>query len=235
MKRFIFLFFFLALLQEAHPEITVDVGTVEPNQVAIIRVTVTNPNTADLLWNNTLRIEDVHPNFVPVQSEYTLSHEIRPGQTDIGELTFQVKKEADAGVYPIVISLSGGVGACEEGCVPYFIERELTVRVIRNEPELAVSHTLKDTTIVVTLTNTGTGKAHAVTCEGVTVGIIESGESTEVTIDKKSTFTVQYEDKYGKKFSQSFRISEKKQESSAQSVLVIVGILLGYFFKKSTN
>jgi len=222
-------------LQEAEPEIVIDVGTVVPNQVAVIRVTVTNPNTADMLWGNTLKIEEVHPFFVPLQSEYILSHEIRPGQTDIGELTFQVTREAKAGEYPLTISLSGGVGACEEGCVPYFIEKEVSIRVIRDEPKISVSHTIQGTQIAITLTNTGTGEARAVLCDETTVGTILPGKSTEIYIDKKSTFTVEYEDEYGKKFTQSFRISEKKQEASFQSVLVVIGIFLGYFFKRSTN
>lgn len=232
---FLLLFLLQEPLQEAEPEIVIDVGTVAPNQVAVIRVTVTNPNTADMLWGNTLKIEEVHPSFVPLQSEYILSHEIRPGQTDIGELTFQVKREAEAGEYPLTISLSGGVGACEEGCVPYFIEKEVSIKIIRDEPEITVSHTIQGTQVAITLTNTGTGEARAVLCDETTVGTILPGKSKEITIDKKSTFTVEYEDEYGKKFTQSFRISEKKQEASTQSVLVVIGILLGYFFKRSTH
>ena len=126
MKGFLVLFIFLSISfplvlafqdeqPQAKPEIRVDVGVTEPNQVSLIRVTVTNPNTADLLWGNVLKIGEAHPYFVPLQSEYTLSHEIRPGSTDIGELTFQTTRDAEAGSYPLTISLSGGVGPCEEG------------------------------------------------------------------------------------------------------------------------
>ncbi len=231
----VILILLLLLLQEAEPEITVDVGTVEPNQVAVIWITVKNPNTAELLWRNTVRIEEAHFYFVPLQKEYALSHEIRPGQTDIGELTFQVKKEAEAGVYPIVISLSGGVGSCEEGCIPYFIEKEILIKVRREEPSLEVSHAISGTHIVIKLTNTGTGEAYNVMCEEVSVGLIKPGESREVTLDKRSTFTITYEDEYGKEFSQPFRISEEKQESSAQSVLFVIGIFLAYLLKRSTQ
>lgn len=220
------------VLQEAVPEITVDVRPLEPNQVGVIRVTVTNPSTADLLWGNRLKIEDQHSNIVPIQAEYALAHEIRSGQTDIGELTFQVKKEAEAGEYPIKISLSGGVGPCEEGCVPYFIEKEVTIKVIRTEPDIEVTQKVGGTHIAVTLTNRGSGKAHDVTCDTTTVGTILPGEQKNITIDKKSTFTVTYKDEYGKQFTQSFRITESKQESSAQGVLVVLGILSGYFLRK---
>lgn len=238
--RWVLTLFLFLLLQEAAPEITVDVNPVEPNQVAIIRVTVTNPGTAEMLWGSAVRIEEIHPYFVPLQAEYTLSHEIRPGETDIGEVTFQVKREAEAGEYPLTISLSGGVGSCEEGCVPYFIEKGVTVKVLRNEPELTVSHKIQGTQVVITFKNTGTGKALQVTCDGTTLHTLSPGKSEDITLDKKSTFTITYEDEYGKKFTQSYRIAESTPDtpdtdSSAQSLLVVAGMLAAYFFKKNTN
>lgn len=238
MKVLFLVFLSILLFQEAQPEVAVDVGTVEPNQVAVIRVTVTNPNTADMLWNNMLRIEETHPYFVPIREEYTLSHEIRPGQTDIGELTFQVTREAQAGSYPLTISLSGGVGACQEGCVPYFVEKEVSVKVVRDEPTIDVTHVMSRDQIVVTLKNTGTGKAQEVTIEGILVGTIRPGEQAEVTVEnQKSSFTVAYEDDYGKKFTQAYRISEKKPEkdSPTQTGLCVAGILFAYLFKRGRN
>ena len=227
----------LPLLGEATPEMRVDVGSVEPNEVAVIRVTITNPNSADLLWNSVLRIEDAHPYFVPLQSEYVLSPQIKPGQTDIGEVTFQTKREAEAGNYPLTITLSGGVGACEEGCIPYFIEKEVMIKIIRNEPEIDVSHTVEGTKIHITIRNTGKGKAQSLVIDGITIAVLPPGEYKEITIDKKSTFTIAYEDEYGKKATLSYRITEDKQEveSSLQAGLVVVGIVIGYLFKKSTK
>ena len=233
--------FVLAFQEEqpqAQPEIRVDVGVTEPNQVSIIRVTVTNPNTADLLWGNVLKIEEAHPYIVPLQSEYTLSHEIRPGSTDIGELTFQTSRDAEAGGYPLTISLSGGVGPCEEGCIPYFIEKEIQIKVIRNSPDIEVSHTVEGTSITVTLYNRGSGKAKSVVCDSVTIPVLSPGETREIKIGRKNTFTVEYEDEYGKTFSQPYRISVDKpdsKDSSVQTGLVLAGIVLGYLFKKSRN
>lgn len=251
MKGFLVLFLFVFIsfplpfvlfLQEeqpqARPEIRVDAGVTEPNQVSLIRVTVTNPNTADLLWGNVLKIGEAHPYFVPLQSEYTLSHEIRPGSTDIGELTFQTTRDAEAGSYPLTISLSGGVGPCEEGCMPYFVEKEVQIKVIRNSPDIEVSHTVEDTSITVTLYNRGSGKAKSVVCDSVMIPVLSPGDTREITIDRTSTFTVEYEDEYGKTFSQSYRISVDKPEpkdSSLQTGLVLAGIVLGYLFKKSRN
>lgn len=236
MKVFLFLILFLCF-QEAQPEIAVDVGTVEPNQVARIRVTVSNPSTAELLWDNILRIEEAHPYFVPIKEEYTLSHEIRPGQTDIGELTFQVVREAEAGEYPLTISLGGGVGSCHEGCVPYFLEKEILVKVTRNEPEISISHTGSENQIKITIKNAGSGTAQNVTCNGEVVGTVKPGETKEITIDRKSSFIIEYEDEYGKKFTEPYRISESKPDgdSAVQSGLVLVGILFGYLFKRSRN
>jgi hypothetical protein len=231
----LFLFLFLPLLQEATPEMRVDVQSVEPNEVAVIRVTITNPSSADLLWNSVLRIEAAHPYFVLLQSEYVLSPQIKPGQTDIGELTFQAKREAEAGNYPLTVTLSGGVGVCEEGCTPYFIEKEISIKVIRNEPEIEVSHTVEGTKIVITIRNTGRGKAKSLVCDGVTIAVLPPGEYKEITLDKKSTFTIEYEDEYGKKDILSYRITEDnpEPESSLQVGLVVMGLVIGYLFKKS--
>lgn len=237
MKVLLLILVFL-LFQEAQPDVSVNVGTAEPNQVAVIRVTVTNPNTADMLWNNMLKIEEAHPYFVPIRGEYTLSPEIRPGQTDIGELTFQVTREAEAGSYPLTISLSGGVGACQEGCVPYFIEREVSVKVVRDEPNIDIAYVVSQGQIVITMKNKGSGKAQEVTIDGLVVGTIKPGETAEVTVENQmSSFTIEYEDNYGKKFAQAYRISESKPEkdSSLQTGLCVVGILFAYLFKRGRN
>lgn len=236
MKVF-FLFFFLVSFggvtfgfQEANPTITVDLGTVTPNQVAVMRITVSNPLTAETLWKNTIRIEETPPNFQPVKKESALSHEIRPGQTAIGELTFQVLREAEAGTYQMTISLSGGVGTCQEGCVPYFIEKSVTIKVVRDEPDLVITHTLQGDTLIITLRNVGTGKAESIICDGVTAGSLSPGEKKDVTLGKKSALTVTYEDTYGKKFTRSYTVAEKTQppekKASAQVILVLVGMVL---------
>jgi hypothetical protein len=231
----IVLLFLLVLLQEAQPELTVDVGSAEPNQVVVIRITVSNPNTADLLWENILRIEEVHPFLVPVKSECELSNKIWPGDVNVGELSVQVRREAEAGQYPVSITLSGGVGACEEGCVPYFIEKEALIKVVRDEPEIKITHTLQEASIIITLNNVGSGKAQNIACDGSVLDILLPGEKEKIVIENRSTFTIMYEDKYGKEFSYSYRISESKPEndSSVQSVLVGIGIILAYLFKRS--
>jgi uncharacterized membrane protein len=238
------LFFMLLVMQEtqpeAQPEITVDVGAAEPNQVVIIRVTVFNPGTADLLWNNTVRIEEVHPNLVPVKSEHTLPEKIKPGEVAIGEVSVQVKPEAESGVYPVVISLSGGVGTCEEGCIPYFIEKEVVITVIRESVEVKVTYTVSDSVIKVTIRNTGTTKVHSVECNGEPLGTLSPGETEDITIDTTDKFTVSYQDKYGKKISQSYQVKkptttpppEPETDIPVPSVLVGTGILLGYVLKR---
>ncbi len=232
---FLFLVFILESgttfsFQEAHPTITVDMGTVTPNQVAVMRVTVSNPLTAETLWNSTLQIEETHLNLQPVKRESALSHEIRPGQIDIGELTFQVLREAEAGTYQMTISLSGGVGTCQEGCVPYFIEKGVTVKVVRDEPDLVITHTLEGDTLVITLKNVGTGKAQSIICDGVTAGWLSPGEKKDITVGKKSALTVTYEDTYGKKFTRSYTVAEKTQppekKASIQVILVLVGMIM---------
>jgi len=235
-------FFLLSLLpatQEADPKITANIDPVEPNQVAIIRVTVTNPNNADMLWGNVLKIEELPPTFIPVRSEYSLSHEIRSGKTDIGELSFQVSRETEGGTYTVGISLSGGVGACEEGCIPYFIEKEIPVTVVRKEPEITISHTVQGNTITILLRNSGTGRAQSITCEDQSVSSLPPGKDIEFTIPFTNSFTVSYEDQYGKKYSQSFRISEStsdtEKDSSIQSILIFLGIFMGYLFNKHMN
>jgi hypothetical protein len=233
-------FLFLSLLtQEADPQIGADIEPVEPNQVAIIRVTVSNPSTADMLWGNVLKIEEIPPTFIPVRSEYALSHEIRPGKTDIGELSFQVSRETEGGTYPVNISLSGGVGPCEEGCVPYFIEKEISVTVVRNEPDINISHTVQGDTMVITLKNVGSGKAQSLFCGEMSVGTLTPGKEIEVTMEKTSHFTVAYEDQYGKKYSESFRITaqtpEPEKDTSIQSILIFCSIFIGYLFKRLMN
>jgi hypothetical protein len=233
------LFFLYLLSQEAIPQIKADVDPVEPNQVTIIRVTVTNPGTADMLWGNVLKIETLPPTFIPVRDEYTLSHEIRPGKTDIGELSFQVSRETEGGTYPVSISLSGGVGPCEEGCVPYFIEKEISVTVVRNEPDIRISHTVQGDTMVITLKNVGSGKAQSIICGETPVGTLTPGKETEVTMQKTSHFTMTYEDQFGKKFSESFRITEEtpepEKDTSIQSILIFCSIFIGYLFKRFMN
>ncbi len=239
MRSFLLFCVLFLCFQEARPDITVAVEPVEPNQVGIIRVTIANPSTAELLWGSVLRIEEAHPYIVPVKAEYDMASKIKPGEVDIGELTFQVAREAPAGEYPVTISLSGGVGACEEGCVPYFIEKEATIKVVRDQPDIVVAYTVQDTHIVVTLTNKGSGKAQNVTCGQVGVGTISPGAQKEVTLEKTSTFAVTYEDDYGKKFSQSYRITESKPEpdndASLQSGLIVLGMVFAYLFKRGTN
>lgn len=224
-------------VQEAQPKITVDVGPAKPNEVVVIRVTVENPGTADTLWKNVLRIADVHPNFVPVKIECALSEKIRPGQVDIGDVTVQVKREAEAGTYPVLITLSGGVGPCEEGCVPYLIEEEVVITVVRDEPELEITHTVQGDQIVITLKNIGGTRAQNILCNGETVDKIPPGSQKEIIIRKKSTFTVTYEDEYGKSFTKSYRISEggvdkEDKEASIQSALIGLGLFIGYLLKK---
>jgi hypothetical protein len=186
-----------------------------------------------------VRIEEYHQYFVPLQSEYMLTHKIKPGEADIGELTFQVKREAEAGTYPLSVSLSGGVGACEEGCVPYFIEKELSIKVIRNQPELEISHMIQGTEVVITLRNVGPGKAYNIVCDQTTIGTLETGERTEITITKTNTCTIQYEDKYGKKGTHSYRIVESQpdtpEDASSQAVCVVVGIVVAYILKKQSS
>jgi hypothetical protein len=241
--HFLLLFFMLLIMQEpqpeAQPEITVDVRTAEPNQVVIIRVTVQNPGTADLLWNNTIRIEEVHPHLVPVKSEHTLPEKIKPGEAAIGEVSVQVKPEAESGAYPAVISLSGGVGVCEEGCIPYFIEKEVVITVIRESAEVKVTYTVSDSVIVVTIRNTGTTRIHSLECNGEPVGTLSPGETEEITIDTTDRFTVSYQDKYGKKISQSHKVTqppttppEPETDIPFSPVLVSTGILLGYILKR---
>jgi hypothetical protein len=233
------LLFFPLFFQEAEPQITAEVGPAEPNQVAAIRIVVTNPGTADMLWGNVLKIEELPPTFIPIRDEYALSHEIRPGKTDIGELTFQVSRETEGGTYPIIFSLSGGVGPCEEGCVPYFIEKEIPITVVRNEPDVIITHGVEGNTIVITLKNKGTGRAQSITCGEYTGGILTPGKEIEIVIEKTSSFTVVYEDQYGKEYSQSFRIlestPEKDKETPIQSALIFLGICIGYLFKKHMN
>ncbi|MBU7033482.1 MAG: hypothetical protein HXS53_13195 [Theionarchaea archaeon] len=242
MRAFLACFIFLSLsllTQEADPQISAEVRPVEPNQVAVLRVVVANPSTAEMLWGNVLKIEELPPTFIPIRDEYVLSHEIRPGKTDIGELTFQVSRETEGGTYTISFSLSGGVGPCEEGCIPYFIEKELPVTVVRNEPDLIITHVVEGTTIIITLKNIGTGRAQSITCGEYTGGILTPGNEMEITIEKSSSFTVSYEDQYGKEYSQSFRIlestSEQGKDTPVQSGLVFLGIFLGYLFKKHMN
>ena len=224
---FLFTLFTLFLMQQAQPEITVDVEPANPNDVVVIRVTVENPSTADTLWNNVLRIADVHPYFVPVKQECTLSDKIREGHTDIGDLTVQVTRGAEAGVYPVLITISGGVGACEEGCIPYLIEKEVAITVVRNEPVLEIMHTTKGDYIVVTLKNVGEGRAQNIVCNEKTLDKISPGTQKEITIKKTDVFTVAYEDEYGKSFKKTYRISTADKETSIQVFLVGLGLFLG--------
>lgn len=236
----LFLLFLLLFVQEAEPEarpdVSVSVRAAEPNQVVIIRVTVKNPGTADLLWNNTVRIEEVDPLLVPVKSEHDLPEKIKPGDVAIGEISVQVKPEAESGQYPVLISLSGGVGVCEEGCVPYFIEKEVVITVVRESAEVTVAHTVSDNSIVVSIRNTGPTRVHSVTCNGEPLGTIESGETEEITIEKDNQIAVSYQDKYGKKISQTYQVTtptppQTDSDASIQPVLVLIGIILGYFIK----
>ncbi|MGC1121092.1 MAG: hypothetical protein WBA22_08355 [Candidatus Methanofastidiosia archaeon] len=228
------------VMQEAHPEITVEVGPAEPNKVVVVRVLVHNPNTAEVLWNNVVRIEEVPADFVPVKSECALAYKIYPGETDIGEVTFQVTREAEAGEYPLLITLSGGVGSCEEGCVPYFIEQEVTVKVRRTEPEVAITYTAEGSSLVVQVKNSGISKIFNITVEGETLSVLSPGDEAEFTMEKKASFTVTYEDEYGKKFTSSYNVKDTPQdtsqkESSAQGFLVILGILMAYLFKRTKD
>lgn len=219
----------LLFLQVAAPDITVDVQPVNPNAVGVIRVTVSNPSTADTLWNARLRIEEMPPSLMPITGEYTLSHELRPGKTDIGELSFQAKREAEGGVYAVTISLSGGVGACQEGCVPFFIEKEVNVKVVRDEPDIVVTHTVEGGIVVLTLRNAGEGRAQNVVCDQSPVGVLSPGEEREVTLTKKGVLVISYEDDYGKKFTETYSIIEKEEETKESHfsfILVVAGFLL---------
>lgn len=227
MKGFsLFVFTLFILMQQAQPEITVDVEPATPNDVVVIRVTVENPSTADTLWNNILRIAQTHPYFVPVKQECTLSDKIREGHTDIGDVTVQVTRDAEAGVYPVVITVSGGVGPCEEGCVPYLIEKEVAITVVRNEPVLEITHTTRGDFIVVTLKNTGAARAQHIVCNEKTLDTIPPGSQKEITIKKTDVFTVVYEDEYGKSFKKTYRISTADKETSVQVFLVGLGLLI---------
>jgi hypothetical protein len=232
------------VMQEAHPEITVEVGSAEPNKVVVVRVLVHNPNTADVLWNSVVRLEEVPADFLPVKSECALADKIYPGETDIGEVTFQVTRETEAGEYPILITLSGGVGSCEEGCVPYFIEQEPTVKVRRTEPEVDITYTVDGSSLVVQVKNLGISKVLNITVGGETLPVLSPGDEAEFTMEEKSSFSVTYEDEYGKKFSTSYNVKETSQEtpqkepqkeSSAQGFLVILGIVIAYLFKRTMD
>ncbi|MBU6997083.1 MAG: hypothetical protein HXS41_05895 [Theionarchaea archaeon] len=242
MKVLPLLFLVLALvMQEANPEITVEVGTAEPNTVVVVRVLVHNPNTAEVLWNNVVRIEETPACFVPVRSECSLAYKIYPGETDIGEVTFQVTREAEAGEYPILITLSGGVGSCEEGCAPYFIEQEVSVRVRRIEPEVTITHRVEGSFLVIQIENSGISKVLNMRVEEETLPVLSPGDTAEVTIEKKSSFTVTYEDEYGKKFTRSYSLGDTSPEdtpqgeSSIQSAMVILGMIMAYVFKRTRD
>jgi hypothetical protein len=238
---YLFLLGLVLVMQEAHPEITVEVGPAEPNAVVVVRVLVHNPNTADVLWNSVVRLDEVPADFLPVKAECALADKIYPGETDIGEVTFQVTRETEAGEYPILITLSGGVGSCEEGCVPYFIEQGATVKVRRTEPEVDITYTVNDSSLVVQVKNRGISKVLNITVGEETLPTLSPGDKAEFTMEKKSSFSVTYEDEYGKKFTRSYTVKETSQpqnpqnESSAQGFLVILGIIIAYLFKRTVN
>ncbi|MBU7015685.1 MAG: hypothetical protein HXS52_11630 [Theionarchaea archaeon] len=237
----ILLLVLVLVMQEANPEISIEVATAEPNKVVVVRVLVHNPNSAEVLWNSVVRLEQTPAFFIPVKSECALSQKIYPGETDIGEVTFQVSRETEAGEYPILITLGGGVGACEEGCVPYFLEQEVTVRVRRTEPEVTVTHVVEGSSLVVQIRNSGITRIFNISVEGETLPVLSPGDTAEFTMEKKPSFAVAYEDEYGKTFTSSYSVNDtpsedpSRKESATQGFLVILGIIIAYLFKRTMD